>query len=75
MERMIMSTFFGRKHGLPEIVDWMHNQYHKLIYAEDVLTINAANRDFSEIVVGKLIILEELVVVVIIVVVVVVLVV
>ena len=54
MERMIMSRFFGRKHGLPELVDWMHNQYHKLIYAEDVLTINAANRDFSDIVVRGL---------------------
>jgi hypothetical protein len=26
MEKMIMSRFFGRKQGLPELVNWMHNQ-------------------------------------------------
>jgi hypothetical protein len=46
MERMIMSRFFGRKLGLPHFVSWMHNQYHKLVYAEDVLVLNEANRDF-----------------------------
>ena len=47
MEKMIMSRFFGRKLGLPHFVSWMHNQYHKLVYAEDVLVLNEANRDFS----------------------------
>eukprot|EP01039_Chlorochromonas_danica_P009973 gene9972-11023_t len=48
MEKMIMQRFFGRKLKLPELVDWMVNQYHKLIYAEDILRINAANRCFDE---------------------------
>ena len=48
-EKMIMSRFFGRKQGLPELVNWMHKQYHKLIYAEDILILNRANHDFSEI--------------------------
>jgi hypothetical protein len=25
-ERLMASRFFGRKHPLPDIVDWMHNQ-------------------------------------------------
>ena len=39
--------FFGRKQGLPEIVEWMHQQQHKLIYAEDILLLNAENRRYS----------------------------
>lgn len=46
-ERMIMHRFFARKLRLPELRDWMTNQHHKLIYAEDMLRINAANRDLS----------------------------
>jgi hypothetical protein len=26
----------------------MHKQYHKLIYAEDILTLNAANRQYGD---------------------------
>ncbi len=48
VERMILARFFGRKLKMPELADWMHNQYHKLVYAEDVLRLNAANRDFDE---------------------------
>lgn len=44
-EKLIMSRYFGRKQGMPEIVWWMHNQFHKLIYAEDVLFLNAANQE------------------------------
>jgi len=47
MEKMIMSRFFGRKLGLPHFVTWMTKQYHKLVYAEDVLLLNEANRDFD----------------------------
>lgn len=47
MEKMIMSRFFGRKLGLPSLVTWMHNQYHKLVYAEDVLILNEANKQFD----------------------------
>ena len=32
-----------------ELVHWMHKQYHKLIYAEDILILNRASQDFSEI--------------------------
>jgi hypothetical protein len=45
-EKMIMWRFFGRKLGLPKLALFMMNQYHKLIYAEDLLRLNAANRDF-----------------------------
>jgi hypothetical protein len=48
IERMIMSRFFGRKLKMPHLREWMHNQFHKLLYAEDILRLNAANRDFSE---------------------------
>mmetsp|Transcript_28925 Transcript_28925/g.41244 ORF Transcript_28925/g.41244 Transcript_28925/m.41244 type:complete len:581 (+) Transcript_28925:57-1799(+) len=48
MEKLILYRFFGRKQGLPELVHWMHNQYHKLVYAEDILRLNAANRDFTD---------------------------
>ncbi|KAJ1440264.1 acyl transferase/acyl hydrolase/lysophospholipase [Ochromonadaceae sp. CCMP2298] len=47
VEKMIMTRFFGRKQGMPNLVKWMHNQYHKLVYAEDVLLLNEANRDTS----------------------------
>lgn len=49
LEKLIMSRFFGRKLGLPDLVSWMHKQYHKLVYAEDVLFLNDANRDFTEV--------------------------
>lgn len=47
IEKMIMQRFFGRKLKLPRMMRWMLNQYHKLIYAEDILRINAENRDFE----------------------------
>ena len=47
MEQMIMSRWFGRKLGLPHMVSWMHNQYHKLVYAEDILILNEASRDMD----------------------------
>lgn len=25
-EKIMVSRFFGRKHNLPDLVDWMHNQ-------------------------------------------------
>eukprot|EP01032_Pedospumella_encystans_P010127 gene10127-11864_t len=52
IERTMTKRFFGNKQNLPSMVNWMHNQYHKLIYAEDMLVLNAANRDFSEIIPG-----------------------
>ena len=39
--------YFGRKQGLPEIVEWMHKQQHKLIYAEDILLLNFENKRYS----------------------------
>lgn len=32
MEKLIMSRFFGRKQGMPELVKWMHNQVHMMLY-------------------------------------------
>eukprot|EP01038_Epipyxis_sp_PR26KG_P008189 gene8189-11078_t len=48
LEKLIVSRFFGRKQGLPDLVDWMLNQYHKLVYAEDMLILNEANRDMDD---------------------------
>ena len=39
--------------GLPDLVSWMHNQHHKLVYAEDILILNDANRDFFDHVVAN----------------------
>jgi len=47
MEKMIMARFFGRKQGMPNLVTWMTKQYHKLVYAEDILILNEANRDYD----------------------------
>ena len=47
MEKMIMARFFGRKQGMPNLVTWMTKQYHKLVYAEDILILNDANRDYD----------------------------
>jgi len=47
MEKMIMKRFFGRKQGMPNLVGWMTMQYHKLVYAEDMLILNDANRDLD----------------------------
>jgi hypothetical protein len=48
IEKLIMYRFFGRKQGLPDLVTWMHRQYHKLVYAEDILILNEANRDLTQ---------------------------
>lgn len=47
IERLIMTRFFGRKLGMPHLVAWMGRQYHKLVYAEDILVLNEANRNFN----------------------------
>lgn len=47
VEKMIMRRFFGRKLKLPRIERWMINQFHKLIYAEDILRINRDNRNYE----------------------------
>lgn len=47
IERMIMDRFFGRKLKLPRIQNWMRNQFHKLIYAEDILRLNEDNRNYG----------------------------
>lgn len=44
IEKMIIRRYFGRKLKLPNVVSWMLNQYHKLIYAEDILLLNEANK-------------------------------
>jgi predicted patatin/cPLA2 family phospholipase len=46
-ERLIMKRYFGRKQKMPHHLDWMINQYHKLIYAEDILILNDANRNYG----------------------------
>eukprot|EP01035_Chromulina_nebulosa_P019631 gene19631-25542_t len=43
IEKLIIKRYFGRKLKLPSIVNWMLNQYHKLVYAEDILLLNQAN--------------------------------
>ena len=43
-----MVRFFGRKLAMPDLLSWMTNQMHKLVYAEDVLLLNEANRNFDE---------------------------
>lgn len=45
VERLIMRRFFSRKLGLPHLVPWMTDMMHKLVYAEDILLLNAANKD------------------------------
>jgi hypothetical protein len=49
VEKLIMSRYFGRKQGMPDLVSWMHNQYHKLVYAEDILLLNAFNNQIDPI--------------------------
>ena len=44
MEKLITKRFFGRKERLNDMMKWMQNQYHKLIYAEDILRLNEASR-------------------------------
>jgi predicted patatin/cPLA2 family phospholipase len=48
VEKLIMKRYFGRKLKLPHVMHWMINQYHKLVYAEDMLILNEANRRFDE---------------------------
>jgi hypothetical protein len=49
VEKLIMSRYFGRKQGMPDLVSWMHNQYHKLVYAEDILLLNAFHNEINPI--------------------------
>jgi predicted patatin/cPLA2 family phospholipase len=46
-EKMIMRRYFNRKLELPEITEYMLQQGHRKIYAEDVLRLNEESRDFS----------------------------
>jgi hypothetical protein len=46
VEQMIMRRFFGRKLQLPSMMHYMLQQYHKLVYAQDILRLNAENRNF-----------------------------
>jgi hypothetical protein len=43
-EKWILTRFFAQKMSLPNLAGWMINQHHKLIYAEDILRLNAANK-------------------------------
>lgn len=47
MEKLIMYRFFGRKYKMMDLLSWMTNQMHKLVYAEDLLFLNEANRKFD----------------------------
>jgi hypothetical protein len=38
------AVFTSRKHELPGIAEWMTEQKHKRIYAEDILRLNAEAR-------------------------------
>ena len=40
VEKLIMTRFFGRKQGMPELVSWMLNQ----VYEEDSLMWNILPR-------------------------------
>lgn len=46
-ERLIMRRFFTRKNRLPRIFQYMRKQYHKKVYAEDILLLNEKARDMS----------------------------
>jgi hypothetical protein len=49
LERRIMKRFFTRKLLLPRMTQWMLRQYHKLLYAEDILRLNEENRKMSQV--------------------------
>jgi hypothetical protein len=46
-EKLIMYRFFKRKLDMPDILSWMKNHMHKLVYAEDMLFLNQENRNFD----------------------------
>uniref|UniRef100_A0A7S2KR00 PNPLA domain-containing protein n=1 Tax=Leptocylindrus danicus TaxID=163516 RepID=A0A7S2KR00_9STRA len=46
-ERLIMRRFFVRKNRLPHIFRYMRKQYHKKLYAEDILVLNEKAKDLS----------------------------
>lgn len=48
MEKLIMLRFFAKKLKMQSILSWMSNQLHKLVYAEDILRLNEANRKFDD---------------------------
>merc|ERR1711988_788390 len=43
-EKRTYRRFFTRKNELPGMAEWMENQNHKKIYAEDILLLNAKER-------------------------------
>ncbi|TFJ80567.1 hypothetical protein NSK_007994 [Nannochloropsis salina CCMP1776] len=45
IEKLMYRRFFSRKNELPGIAQWMTQQQHKRIYAEDVLRLNQEARD------------------------------
>jgi predicted acylesterase/phospholipase RssA len=46
-ERMILHRYFQRKNKLPRIFDYMRKGLHKMLYAQDVLTLNDKAKDMS----------------------------
>lgn len=48
LDKMITFRFLGRKLGLPKLLTHMHTQMHKLIYAQDILRLNAESRCFKD---------------------------
>jgi len=44
IEKLIIYRFFQRKLRIPELLHWMTNMMHKLVYAEDILILNEANK-------------------------------
>lgn len=48
LDKMITFRFLGRKLGLPKLVKHMHTQMHKLVYAQDILRLNAESQCFDD---------------------------
>ena len=46
-EKLIMRRFFKRKNQLPKIYQYMRKQYHRRVYAEDVLFLNEKALDMD----------------------------
>ena len=46
-EKLIMRRFFKRKNQLPRIYQYMRKQFHKKVYAEDVLFLNSKALDMD----------------------------
>ena len=44
IEKLISHRFFRRKQGLPRMAKHMEQQRHRILYAEDILRLNADSR-------------------------------